>query len=1092
MAGANVPAFSKHPLTDAPIRIMTTEAAVWRDQKTLVWLDAAAVTKEGARWNRWEVGVTSKAALDAAAATGVRVDVLACLGDAADWKAWMAAGHWKEVTLFAVPKALVTAIGYEELMGMGIQNMICLDEMHELYPFVGGAWDSTEADAKVLLALALHMGRTFPVEGTPSVHRHLRGLRAEATLRTPPPLWLVQQYYTPDKARRRKEIDACLQANLANPLIDRVVLLNETACVPTDSTGKLHETVIGERLTYRRVFHWIAEQEVDVANDVIIAFANSDIFLDTASTRILWSADLDRKFLALLRWDVNGTDAGAVAAAKLFGPRPDSQDTWIVSAASVRAAFYGPPTSPPAIDPFAGLDFPFGQGGCDNAITLELLRRKFIVANPALTIRTFHYHTSAVRTYDPRNIVSKPAYLYVQPTGFHDMRADAGQVPREATQVAFKRRSFPRPVAGPATAAQLRTFCTMVARATSRGDGSHAVVLDPEGANMWPDAGTAAAPGLFRATDVFQSPQGLTFSYDSIHVGRTKACQEAWAASELSSMAVAVPVDCAAIAPLPDVVARDPGRYVLDYLSKVFLLRGIGGRALAAGAPAPSPFEFMCSSQPACIEAVKLFDWPTRQVPVISRDETPQTWCRDAWVWPYSDEPAGFPSQEEVAALRGALGGARWQVKPAGTGTAGDKPRVVVIVDGVVITEAFAESIEDDYDVDVIWEGRTALPHAVETLRGAAGLVLASTSAFAAWTWVLPLGAYVWEVQSEMKPSAALLHLAAAGDQHHRLLITPKGAVGDAERAMVGEKLRADLRWALATGAPVVEEPVVKDPPTLIMPTGHNGLFEHAGDSFREMARLWDKKGYVKLVQSGTAKQVWLGGVGETLLYDRPNLDWLRAAPAAEQRYALALFGNPIPPTPATGQAKPWIFWPRRPNLVESLVAVGLPATPYDARPDGLVFYGRSENAVQLGHRKKEDWSKACAEGGKFVHVEGSAPYPFTHEEYLVNLSKARFGLCLAGYGRKCHREVECMAMGCVPVVAQEVDMTNYAEPPQVGVHYFRVSGPAEAAALVKSITPLRWAAMSAACRDWWARNASVDGSWQLTKRLVNSMEQVD
>ncbi len=163
MSASAVPQFAKHPLTGAPIRIMTTEAAVWRDAKTLVWLDAAAVAKEGARWNRWEVGVTSKAALDAAAAAGVRVDVLACLGDAADWKAWMAAGHWKEVTLFAVPKALVTAIGYEELMGMGIQNMICLDEMHELYPFVGGAWDGTEADAKVLLALARQMGRTFPV-----------------------------------------------------------------------------------------------------------------------------------------------------------------------------------------------------------------------------------------------------------------------------------------------------------------------------------------------------------------------------------------------------------------------------------------------------------------------------------------------------------------------------------------------------------------------------------------------------------------------------------------------------------------------------------------------------------------------------------------------------------------------------------------------------------------------------------------------------------------------------------------------------------------------------------------------------------------
>jgi hypothetical protein len=1079
MSSPGVPQFAKHPLTGASIRIMTTEAAVWRDQKTLVWLDEAACAAK-VSWNRWEVGVTSLDDYKAAESAGIRVDVLACLGDAADatdhWKSWIIAGGWKGVALFAVPKTLVEAIGYEQLMALKINNMVCLDEMHELYPFVGAGaaspWDGTEADAKILLALALRMGRTFPVEGVPAEGRQLRGLRVETTLRTPPPLWLVQQYYKPDKARRRKEIDACLEANLANPMIDRVVLLNETACAPSKAAtaGKLHEEVIGQRLTYRRVFEWIAAQK----EDAIVVFANSDIFLDTASTRVLWSADLEKKFLALLRWDVDGTDEKALAAAKLFGPRADSQDTWVVSAASVRAAFVPAAAATAGADPFAGLDFPFGQGGCDNAITLELLRRKFIVANPALTLRTYHFHTSAVRTYDPRNIVSKAAYLYVQPTGFHDMRADQGQVPREATQVTFKRRSFPRPVAGPASAAQLRTFCTMVARATGGG-----VVLDVDGSNLW----SPEATGLFRARDVFQSPQGLTFSYDSIHVGRTKACQAAWGASELSSMAVAVPVDVAAVAPLPDVVAKDPGRYVLEYLSKVFVLRGLGSAAAVAD-PQP-PVEFMCSSQPACIEAVKLFNWPTRQVPVISRDETHQTWCRDAWVWPYSDEPSGFPSQEEVAALRGALGGARWKVKPDAAVGLTDK-RIVVVVDGTVITEAFAESVQDIYDIDVIWEGRTTVPHAVETLRGAAGIVLAATSSFSAWTWVLPLGAYVWEVQSEMKPSAAGLHLAAAGDLHHRLLITPKGFIGDAERATVGEKLRADMRLMFA-GAAEGAEAAATDIPTLIMPTGHTGRFEHAGDSFREMAYLWNKKGYVKLVQSGTAKQVWLGGIGETLLYDRPNMDWLRAAPAEERVYKQALFGNPAPPAEADGKALPWTFWPRRPNLVESLVAVGLPTTGYAARPDGLVFYGRSENAVQLGHRKSADWAAACAEGGKFVHVEGTGAYPFTHEEYLVNLSKARFGLCLAGYGRKCHREVECMAMGCVPVVAQEVDMMNYAEPPQVGVHYFRVSGPAEAAALVKSITPLRWAAMSAACRDWWARNASVEGSWRLTASLASS-----
>jgi hypothetical protein len=1056
-----VPQFAKHPLTGAPIRIMTTEASVWRDQKTLVWLDAAAAAQAAAkRWNRFEVGVASKEALDAAQTAGLRVEVAMALGgDLAAWVAWMAAGGWESVALLAVPKSLVEHIGLVELRAMKIKNMICIDEMHELYPFVGGAWTGSEDDAKVLLALALHMGRTGPVAdlAAAALTRPLRGLTLLAELPVPAPLWLVQQYYKPGVARRRKEIDACLKANVENPLIDRIVLLNEEACLPAPAAaGKVEERVIGKRLTYADVFRWIAAEAG--ATGAIVAFANSDVFLDTSSTRLLWSADLTNKFLALLRWDVEGTDAAAQAAAKLFGPRPDSQDCWVVAADSVRAAFKDEAS-------FAGLDFPFGQGGCDNAITLELLRRKFVVANPALTLRTYHYHTSAVRNYDPRNIVSKPAYLYVQPTGFHDMRPDLGAVPTGATQIPWRRRTFARPVAGPSSAAQLRTFCTMVGRATSG-----AVVLDVEGANLL----TSPAVTLFRATDVFQTREGLTFGYDSIHVGRTKAAQEAWGASELSSMAAALPVEAAAAVPLPDAVARDPARYVLEYLAKVFVLQKLSAAA--------SPLEFFCANEPKCIEAVKMFAWPQGQVPVVSRDETQQAWCGEAFVWPYSDEPAGFPSQEEVAALRGALGLGGWL--PVGEAT--DEKRLVVVVDGAVVTDATVEALESLTDVDVIWPGRTDLQHGLGLLRGAAGLVVAAGSPYASWAWALPLGAAVWELQSEMRPSAALLHLCGAADLHHRLLITPKGAMGDAERAAATAKLVADVRLMLGLLGPVPTGTDSSSKPLLLMPAGHKGFFDHAGDSFRETARLWAQRGFVELTESSLVTQIWLGAAGKTLLYDRPTLEWLRAAPAEEQTYQLALFGNPAPPATPAGKgqanAKAWIFWPRRPNLVESLVAVGLPATPFEARPDGLVFYGRSENAVQLGNRKKEDWSKAC---GKFVHVEGTGAYPFTHEEYLVNLSKARFGLCLAGYGRKCHREVECMAMGCVPIVAPEVDMTSYAEPPQPGVHFFRVGGPAEAAALVASITPLRWAAMSAACRAWWRRNASVEGAWEVTRRLI-------
>jgi hypothetical protein len=119
--------------------------------------------------------------------------------------------------------------------------------------------------------------------------------------------------------------------------------------------------------------------------------------------------------------------------------------------------------------------------------------------------------------------------------------------------------------------------------------------------------------------------------------------------------------------------------------------------------------------------------------------------------------------------------------------------------------------------------------------------------------------------------------------------------------------------------------------------------------------------------------------------------------------------------------------------------------------------------------------------------VEGDKPYKFTHEEYLLALGNSKFGLCLAGFGNKCHREIECMAMGTVLICSPEVDMDSYANSLEEGVHYFRVKNPTEARVISETTTAADWKKMSSACRAWWLANASCDGSWELTKRLVNA-----
>ena len=1021
---------AKHPLTGKDIRIMNFDTSVWRDQKTLVWFDSAPTAVE--RLERWDIGATSVAAADSLVAAGLAPDIVLCFGPVEACAAWCKAGHAAKPKIVAVSKELVAHMGVEKFGELGLGNVVCAEELHEMYPFVGGAWDGSVEDAKLLLAMLFHFGRTFPA--TNPSGRALRGLRIQSTMESPQPLWLVTQYYRAQTSSRRTEIDTCLRMNTACDAIDKIVLLNETKGAMQHP--KIEEQVIGKRLMYADVIRWIYEK---APKDILVAFANADIFLDASSWRALWSTDIETvpKFLALLRWDVNSATAEGIAAAKLFGPRADSQDTWVISSNAVKAIKWD----------WAALQFPFGQGGCDNAITLELFRKKFLVANPALTMKTYHLHSSGIRTYDPRNVVEKPTFLYIQPTGLHDMKPIQDIPGTQPMNFA----PFERRVKGPLSAAQARTFCTMVGRSTDS-----LVTLEADSPNLW----SREPVPLSRVQDTFYTRDGLAYTYNTLLVGKSKASANAWGESQVSYLSASLMVQDAMIAPLSDAVASNPGRYLLEYVSKVFLLRerfkSFSG-------------EFWCSRKKECGDILSMFSWPSKEIPVISRDENQQTWCSNAAIWPYQDSPAEYVSKEEIGALRSALGLGGWSplVKQA---------QLVVVVDGKWITDDVAESIEQELEgvltVKIVWTGRTSLEASVRALRGAWGVLCAKADPLAAWCWVLPHGAFVWEIQSEMEPSAVTLHTAAAAELDHRLTVVPKGVPTEKDLKGLAAKLITAILLEIQPAASSTSSV-----PTLLIPSGHAGFFAHAGDSFREICEEWGRRGLVT-VKKSSCTNIWLGDVGDTLLYDRPTKEWLIKSPKQEQTWKKALFGNPAP----QGTGVPWTFWPRRPLLVEALVEKGTPLKSWEARSKTLVFYGRSENSVQKGHRTKADWSTVCDD---FVHIQGSDPYPYTHAEYLDLLSNAWFGLCLAGYGFKCHREIECMAMGCVPIAGPDVDMTGYAEPPEEGLHYLRVTDPASAKAALQKITPDRWMVMSVACRDWWKRNCSVEGLWRLTQKLL-------
>ena len=206
------------------------------------------------------------------------------------------------------------------------------------------------------------------------------------------------------------------------------------------------------------------------------------------------------------------------------------------------------------------------------------------------------------------------------------------------------------------------------------------------------------------------------------------------------------------------------------------------------------------------------------------------------------------------------------------------------------------------------------------------------------------------------------------------------------------------------------------------------------------------------------------------MFYDRPTNEWYDSEADGA---LIKLFGNAAP---VGANSSTWLFWARRPEILENFVHNADFSNDYSVRTTSVVFIGNIENSIQNQYRNY-DWKVAVDD----FHLTKGTYHRFSQEEYLARLSRARFGLCLRGYGPKCNREIELMALGVVPLVTEGCDLANYAESPIEGVHYLRVKSPKHMRDLVSNITESRWKTMSAAGQIWWSRNCSAAGSFKTT-----------
>ena len=129
---------------------------------------------------------------------------------------------------------------------------------------------------------------------------------------------LIQNYYIDKNEARQLEIDKCLEYNVANPHITKIVLLIETEARPTIESKKIEVVRVPNRPTFTELFE--TGNTFSSVNDVII-ISNSDIYFD--KTIALANEIGENECYALSRWNmVNG---GLVPFH-----HSDSQDTWIM------------------------------------------------------------------------------------------------------------------------------------------------------------------------------------------------------------------------------------------------------------------------------------------------------------------------------------------------------------------------------------------------------------------------------------------------------------------------------------------------------------------------------------------------------------------------------------------------------------------------------------------------------------------------------------------------------------------------------------------------------------------------------------------
>lgn len=243
----------------------------------------------------------------------------------------------------------------------------------------------------------------------------------------------------------------------------------------------------------------------------------------------------------------------------------------------------------------------------------------------------------------------------------------------------------------------------------------------------------------------------------------------------------------------------------------------------------------------------------------------------------------------------------------------------------------------------------------------------------------------------------------------------------------------------------------------------------HKGDTFREIIDVWENKGLVQICASPDRFVYW--NQRDILLHDHPRIE------SDLPDFKLGLFGNA-----QHEDGLPWIFWGRNPMHLEDTFNQHARVKPKYRMWESL-FLGKIENDIQTQNRfqSRIDWS-SCVQN--IAIVKGAnAPYPYSPADYLYNMSVAKFAILLPGYGPKCNRDIEAMAMGAIPIATPGV-CTAYHDQWEEGKNYFRIENEEQLQEVYETDNAVL-EEMQERNYDWYVRNCTWKGSFNTTKAIV-------